>query len=198
MLAMVCLLLGCGTPAAAQSATHSAVSNDPSPHPVAPRYSQAQPIRHPPRTVDTTSSHYRAWERRYDPPNPLLDRDYAMWGVPPAERDRRLALVSQLATEARSTPHEFWHVRAAALAMCAKASFDRAFGWLTPDSARWGVAHDVVAGSQPSPAFILGVWALGVSVPYWTLIARRNSPRCRVRAASRSARWGHCRAVLTV
>lgn len=107
------------------------------------RFGQAQPIRRPPPTADTSSSHYRAWERRYDPQNPLLDRDYAMWDIPAAERERRRALVSQLATEVRSTPHEFWHVRAPALAICAKASFDRAFGWLTPDSARWALAQQV-------------------------------------------------------
>jgi pimeloyl-ACP methyl ester carboxylesterase len=107
------------------------------------RFGQTQPIRRPPPTADTLSSHYRAWERRYDPPNPLLDRDYAMWDIPAAERERRQSLVSQLATEVRSTPNEFWHVRAPALAICAKASFDRAFGWLTPDSARWALAQQV-------------------------------------------------------
>lgn len=107
------------------------------------RYAQAQPIRQPPPTVDTTAAHYRAWERRADPPNSLLDRDDAMWDIPPAERERRLALVGQLAAEVRSTPQPFWHVTAPALAICGRGSFDRAFGWLTPDSARWGLAHEV-------------------------------------------------------
>jgi pimeloyl-ACP methyl ester carboxylesterase len=107
------------------------------------RYAQALPIRRPPPTVDTTAAHYRAWERRYDPPNPLFDRDNRMWDIPPAERERRLALVSQLTTEVRSTPHEFWRVQAPAQAICARGTFDRAFGWLTPDSSRWALAQEV-------------------------------------------------------
>jgi pimeloyl-ACP methyl ester carboxylesterase len=107
------------------------------------RDAQALPIRHPASTVDTTAAHYRAWEQRYYPPNPLLDRDYRMWDIPATEQERRLALVSQLATEVRSTPHEFWHVQAPALAICARSTFDRQFGWLTPDSTRWELAQKV-------------------------------------------------------
>jgi pimeloyl-ACP methyl ester carboxylesterase len=107
------------------------------------RYGQALPIRRPPPTVDTTAAHYRAWERKYDPPNPLLDRDYAMWTIDSTDRARRSALVSQLATEVRSQPHEFWRVRAPALSICALGTFDRMYGWLTPDSTRWVLAQNV-------------------------------------------------------
>jgi pimeloyl-ACP methyl ester carboxylesterase len=113
------------------------------------RYGQSLPIRRPPPTVDTTAVHYRAWVQKFDPPNALLNRDYAMWTIDSTDQARRLELVSHLATEVRSNPHEFWHVHAPALAICALGTFERSYGWLTRDSTRWGLAQRVAeAGIQ--------------------------------------------------
>lgn len=102
------------------------------------------PIPGVPGTVDTTTPHYRAWVRRYDTPSRAGDTDARitahMWTTDSADASRRQALVDQLATDVRSRPHEFWHVQAPALSICAISGMDRAYGWLTPDSARWNAA----------------------------------------------------------
>ncbi len=105
------------------------------------RTSQAVPIRHPPASADTTAPHFRSWVKRYDTPSTAADADARMWDIDSADASRRKALVSALATEVRSRPHPFWHVQAPALSICSQGSMDRAFGWLTPDSARWALAE---------------------------------------------------------
>ena len=97
-----------------------------------------------PTPVDTTSAPYRAWKQRYPDHDAILDHDAAMWDIDSVEIARRQALVASLANEVRSTPHEIWRVSAPALVVCATGSMDRSFGWLTPDSARWGAALPVM------------------------------------------------------
>lgn len=108
------------------------------------RNKSANPVPRIPGTVDTTAPHYRAWVRRYDTPSRAGDTDARitahMWTMDSAGASRRKALVDQLATEVRSRPHEYWRVRAPALSICAISSMDRAYGWLTSDSARWNSA----------------------------------------------------------
>lgn len=101
-----------------------------------------------PSPVDTTTRAYGAWQARYS--DSLLSPtilaaarvEERVMRIDPAEATRRQALVSPLANEVRSRPHEPWRVTAPALAICAAASFDRLFGWLTPDSSRWNGARD--------------------------------------------------------
>ena len=108
------------------------------------RRSQANSRANLPKPADTTSAPYRAWKQRYPDHDAILDQDAAMWSIDSAEIARRQALVAALATEVRSTPHEIWRVKAPALVVCATGSMDRSFGWLTPDSARWGSALPVM------------------------------------------------------
>lgn len=96
---------------------------------------------------DTTSAAYRAWQNRYN--DSKLSRSIRAavaaneraWQIDSADAARRMQLVSPLANEVRSRPHEPWRISAPALALCAGGSFDRGLGWLTPDSARWREAH---------------------------------------------------------
>lgn len=117
------------------------------------RNKSANPVPRIPGTVDTTTPRYRAWVRRYDTPSRAGDTDARitarMWTADSADASRRQALVSQLATDARSRPHEFWHVHAPALSICAINSMDRAYGWLTPDSARWHIAREYARKAVP-------------------------------------------------
>ncbi len=117
------------------------------------RNKSVNPIQRVPSTVDTTTPHYRAWVRRYDTPSRAGDTDARitahMWTTDSADASRRQALVNQLATEVRSRPHEFWHVQAPALSICAISSLGRAYGWLTPDSARWNAAVEYASKAVP-------------------------------------------------
>jgi|GEM_PF-1807707 len=96
---------------------------------------------------DTTSPAYHAWEARYS--DSLLSRsilnavrtENTMWSIDSSDAARRNHLLSPLADEVRSHEHAPWRVRAPLLAVCAVGSMDRLFGWLTPDSARWGEAR---------------------------------------------------------
>lgn len=113
------------------------------------RSKSANPVQRTPGSVDTTTPHYQAWVRRYDTPSRAGDSDARMWDIDPADAPRRKALVNQLVTEVRSRPHEFWRVHAAALSICAISSMDRAYGWLTPDSARWSTARAYAKKAVP-------------------------------------------------
>ncbi len=104
------------------------------------RSHEPRPIRGPPETVDTTAAHYRAWKARYPDWDSVRERDSQMWQIDSADVARRQRLVTALANEVRSTPHPIWLVHAPALVVCGTGSFERAFGWLTPDSSRWQLA----------------------------------------------------------
>jgi non-heme chloroperoxidase len=95
-----------------------------------------------PKPADTTSVPYLAWKRRYPDHETIIDRNAQMWDIDSSEIARRQALVISLADEVRSTPHPIWLVKAPALVVCATGSMDRSFGWLTPDSMRWGRAQE--------------------------------------------------------
>ena len=71
-----------------------------------------------------------------------------MWDIDSADAARRRRLVAPLADEVRSKPHQVWTVPAPALAICSVNSFERRYGWLTPDSARWSLAKWVSDASQ--------------------------------------------------
>jgi pimeloyl-ACP methyl ester carboxylesterase len=98
--------------------------------------------------ADVTGRAYRAWQARYS--DSLLSpgvlaaarNEERVMQIDSLEAPRRRALVAPLADEVRSHPHEPWRITAPALAICAAASFDRVFGWLTPDSSRWNAAHE--------------------------------------------------------
>lgn len=111
------------------------------------RASRSNPVKFSPASVDTTTPHFRAWERRYDTPSPAYDADVQSWNLDSAEVARRHALTSQLATEVRAHSQDFRHVFAPALAICAQGSVDRWSGWLTPDSTRWQQAKQLAAQS---------------------------------------------------
>lgn len=101
--------------------------------------------------VDTTAPRVRAWRRRYEQEPPALQTDLQMWPrLDSVDRARRQRLFTALATEVRGRPHEVWRVKAPALAVCPIASFDREFGWLTPDSTRWAAAHRYIADKDSS------------------------------------------------
>jgi len=104
------------------------------------RSHEPRPIRGPPETVDTTAPHYRAWKARYPDWDSVRERDSQMWQIDSADIARRQRLVTALANEVRRAPHPIWLVHAPALVVCGVGSFDRAFGWLTPDSSRWQTA----------------------------------------------------------
>ncbi|MGI8546561.1 MAG: alpha/beta fold hydrolase [Gemmatimonadaceae bacterium] len=94
---------------------------------------------------DTTSAPFRAWRTRYadwtQGASIASTVDGSYWDrLDSADVARRQMLVAPLAAEVRSHPHQPWRIRVPALALCAVGMYDRAFGWLTPDSARWGAA----------------------------------------------------------
>jgi hypothetical protein len=100
-------------------------------------------------SVDTTAESFRAWRRQYPDWDAVREQDSHMWQIDSADLARRQSLVAALANEVRTTPHEIGRVRAPALVVCPVGSFERGFGWLTPDSTRWRlaqqVARDIVA-----------------------------------------------------
>lgn len=100
-------------------------------------------IRGPPATADTLSAAFRAWRQRYPDWDAIREQDSHMWDIDSAEIARRQALVTPLADEVRSTPHEVWRVRVPALVVCPIGSMERSFGWLTRDSTRWQAARQV-------------------------------------------------------
>jgi pimeloyl-ACP methyl ester carboxylesterase len=95
---------------------------------------------------DTLSPAVRAWRSRYDNwtrgSAQAVDNEWRRWEqIDSTETARRSALVEPLATEVRSHAHEPWRMTAPILALCAVGAYDRAFGWLTPDSTRWAAAR---------------------------------------------------------
>ncbi|MDQ6832865.1 MAG: alpha/beta hydrolase, partial [Chloroflexota bacterium] len=95
---------------------------------------------------DTVSVAFRAWRSRYDGWTRRAtlagDVDDHYWEhLDSADVKRRQALLAPLASEVWSRPHQPWLVGAPTLALCAVGTRDRAFGWLTPDSTRWGAAN---------------------------------------------------------
>ncbi len=97
----------------------------------------------PPDPEDTSDA-VRAWRARYAVDSSVRRIDSHMWEIDSADAARRWKWVQPLAAEVRSHPHEVWHVRAPALAICAAGSTDRVYGWLTPDSARWRAAQTYI------------------------------------------------------
>lgn len=98
-----------------------------------------------PVPLDSLTPTVRAWERRYDTwstrVSGAVDSEWRHWErLGATEVARRRSLTEPLVSEVRSRPHEPWRVVAPVLALCAVGSFDRAFGWLTPDSTRWATA----------------------------------------------------------
>lgn len=94
---------------------------------------------------DTTSAPFRAWRTRYadwtQGSTTASNVDDFYWDrLDSADVARRQALVAPLATEVRSHLHQPWRIGVPTLALCAVGTYDRAFGWLTPDSTRWSAA----------------------------------------------------------
>jgi len=112
------------------------------------RNGKADPMRGPPLNVDTTSSSWTAWKRQFPETYAVLDSDQTMWDIDSAEAARRRRRVARLADDVRTKPHQVWLVQAPALALRSVSSFERRFGWLTPDSARWSLAKWVSDTSQ--------------------------------------------------
>jgi pimeloyl-ACP methyl ester carboxylesterase len=107
------------------------------------RVSHARPFGPP--DVNDTSTPVRAWRQRYEQASPALDTDNRqIERLDSAEFSRRRALLDPLASEVRGRPHDVSHVRAPAFAICAMSSFDRQYGWLTRDSARYAAAKAYV------------------------------------------------------
>jgi pimeloyl-ACP methyl ester carboxylesterase len=101
--------------------------------------------------VDTTTPRVRAWNRRYGGASAASEADDRMWQqLDSTDLRHRRALVLPLADEVRGRPHQVWHVRAPALAICPIASLARDFGWLTPDSSRWSSIRRYVAQKDSS------------------------------------------------
>jgi pimeloyl-ACP methyl ester carboxylesterase len=98
--------------------------------------------------ADSVTAAVRAWKYRYDNWSSRVraadESDYRQRErLDTTDAARRAALVAPLATEVRSRAHEPWRVHSPILALCAVGSYDRAFGWLTPDSTRWVAAKTV-------------------------------------------------------
>jgi pimeloyl-ACP methyl ester carboxylesterase len=93
----------------------------------------------------------RAWNHRYGGASPAVTADDRAWQqLDSADMQRRKTLVLPLVAEVRGRPHEVWHVRAPALAICPIASIARDYGWLTPDSARWSAVRHYITQKDSS------------------------------------------------
>ena len=95
---------------------------------------------------DSLAPSVRSWVSRYDRWSrgavSAMEAEWRYWKrLDGPEADRRRALTEPLVVEVRSRQHQPWLVAAPLLALCAVGTHDRAFGWLTPDSARWGAAQ---------------------------------------------------------
>ena len=101
-----------------------------------------------PNPADSASPAYLQWRSRYEEKSQAAETDWRMWQIDSADAARRKALVLPLADEVRGAPHEVWRVHAPALSLQPSGSFDRQFGWLRPDSARWGRALALHANSE--------------------------------------------------